>query len=180
MQLTHHILAQHRIRALRSVTSSAPRTLRSARLITTAAMKASSSSHDDYFKFLSSRLRSISSPGRPLAHTAHPLPASPTPPLPPSATPLQASWNGKVIAESDKTEVVDNNHYFPPESIKKEFFEPSQTHTTCGWKGVASYYSVAVDGAVNKDAAWYYPEPKDAAKQIKGYVAFWKGVKVSP
>lgn len=93
---------------------------------------------------------------------------------------MKATWEGTVIAESDKTVVVENNHYFPPESIKKEYFQPSDTHTTCGWKGVASYYSVDVgDGKVNKDAAWYYPDPKPAAKEVAGYIAFWKGVKVS-
>ena len=90
----------------------------------------------------------------------------------------RAIWNGKVIAESDKTVVVENNHYFPPKSINKEFFQDSSTHTTCGWKGVASYYDVVVDGKVNKDAAWYYPDTKSAADNIKGYIAFWKGVKV--
>jgi uncharacterized protein (DUF427 family) len=90
----------------------------------------------------------------------------------------KAIWNGTVIAESDRTEVVEGNHYFPADSIKAEYFQPSSTHTTCGWKGVASYYTIAVDGQTNPDAAWYYPEPKDAAKKIAGYVAFWRGVKV--
>ncbi|XGV87078.1 MAG: DUF427 domain-containing protein [Limnothrix sp. BL-A-16] len=90
----------------------------------------------------------------------------------------KAIWNGTVIAESDRTEVVEGNHYFPADSIKAEYFQPSNTHTTCGWKGVASYYTIAVDGQTNPDAAWYYPEPKDAAKKIAGYVAFWRGVKV--
>ena len=90
----------------------------------------------------------------------------------------KAIWNGAVLAESDKCEVVDNNYYFPPDAIKREYFKDSSTHTTCGWKGVASYYSVEVGGQVNKDAAWYYPSPKDAAKNIGGYIAFWKGVKV--
>ncbi|HBK96547.1 MAG TPA: hypothetical protein DD001_04060 [Microcoleaceae bacterium UBA10368] len=90
----------------------------------------------------------------------------------------KAIWNGAVLAESDKCEVVDNNYYFPPDTIKREYFKDSSTHTTCGWKGVASYYSVEVGGQVNKDAAWYYPTPKDAAKNIGGYIAFWKGVKV--
>jgi uncharacterized protein (DUF427 family) len=90
----------------------------------------------------------------------------------------KAIWNGTVIAESDRTEVVEGNHYFPPDAIKAEYFQPSNTHTTCGWKGVASYYTIAVDGQTNPDAAWYYPEPKDAAKKIAGYVAFWRGVKV--
>ncbi len=75
--------------------------------------------------------------------------------------------------------MVEGNHYFPPQSVKKEFFKPSATHTTCPWKGLASYYSVDVNGQTNADAAWYYPQPKDAAKQIANYVAFWKGVKIS-
>ena len=90
----------------------------------------------------------------------------------------KAIWNGAVIAESDKCVVVENNQYFPPDAINKEYFKDSSTHTTCPWKGVASYYSLEVDGQVNKDAAWYYPTAKDAAKNIEGYVAFWKGVKV--
>lgn len=90
----------------------------------------------------------------------------------------KATWNGTVIAESDRCETVENNLYFPPDSIKSEYFQPSDTHTVCSWKGTASYYSLAVDGQVNKDAAWYYPEPKSAASNIKGYVAFWRGVKV--
>jgi uncharacterized protein (DUF427 family) len=90
----------------------------------------------------------------------------------------KAIWNGAVLAESDACEVVENNYYFPPNAIKSEYFKESSTHTTCGWKGVASYYSIEVNGEVNKDAAWYYPTPKDAAKNITGYIAFWKGVKV--
>ena len=90
----------------------------------------------------------------------------------------RAMWNGAVLAESQKTEVVEGNHYFPPEAVRREFFRDSATHTVCSWKGTASYYDVVVDGQVNKDAAWYYPEPKDAAKQIAGYIAFWRGVKV--
>ncbi|BAU09896.1 hypothetical protein LEP3755_03720 [Leptolyngbya sp. NIES-3755] len=90
----------------------------------------------------------------------------------------RAIWNGAVLAESDRTEVVEGNQYFPPDSIKPEYFQDSSTHTTCGWKGVASYYNLVVDGQTNKDAAWYYPTPKDAAKNITGYIAFWKGVKV--
>jgi uncharacterized protein (DUF427 family) len=90
----------------------------------------------------------------------------------------RAIWNDAVLAESDKTIVVEGNHYFPPDSINKEYFEPSSTHTICSWKGTASYYNIEVNGAVNKDAAWYYPTPLDAAKQIAGHVAFWKGVKV--
>ncbi len=90
----------------------------------------------------------------------------------------KAIWNGQVLAESDKTIVVENNHYFPPDSLKAEYFKISDTHTVCGWKGTASYYDVVVDGAVNKDAAWFYPTPKAAAQNISGYVAFWRGVKV--
>jgi uncharacterized protein (DUF427 family) len=92
---------------------------------------------------------------------------------------MKATWNDKVIAESDATIVIENNHYFPPESVKQEYLQGSDTHTTCPWKGLASYYTISVDGRENKDAAWYYPDPKDAAAEIKGYIAFWKGVKVS-
>jgi uncharacterized protein (DUF427 family) len=91
---------------------------------------------------------------------------------------MKAIWKNKVIAESDKIETVEGNAYFPASAVKKEFFKPSDTHTVCGWKGTASYYDVVVDGEVNKDAAWFYPEPKDAAKNIKDHVAFWRGVKV--
>lgn len=90
----------------------------------------------------------------------------------------KATWNGAVLAESDKTIVIEGNHYFPAAAIRSEYFKPSATHTICGWKGTASYYTVEVDGKQNVDAAWYYPTPKDAAKEIAGYVAFWKGVKV--
>jgi uncharacterized protein (DUF427 family) len=90
----------------------------------------------------------------------------------------RALWNGKVIAESDKFETVEGNIYFPPDTIKREFFKPSDTHTFCPWKGTASYYTVDVDGKQNKDAAWYYPETKPAANNIKGYIAFWHGVTV--
>jgi uncharacterized protein (DUF427 family) len=90
----------------------------------------------------------------------------------------RAIWNGAVLAESDRCEVVEGNQYFPPDSLNMDYFAPSTTHTTCGWKGVASYYTLTVDGKTNADAAWYYPDPKDAAKQIKGYVAFWRGVTV--
>jgi uncharacterized protein (DUF427 family) len=91
---------------------------------------------------------------------------------------MKAIWNGAVIAESHDTVVVEGNHYFPPETVNKAFLQSSETHTVCGWKGTASYYNVVVNGEVNKDAAWYYPETKDAAKNVEGYVAFWKGVKV--
>ncbi len=90
----------------------------------------------------------------------------------------RAVWNNTVLAESDRTEVVEGNHYFPPESIRRDYFRPSQTHTTCGWKGQASYYTIEVNGQVNPDAAWYYPDPLPAAKNIRGHVAFWKGVRV--
>jgi uncharacterized protein (DUF427 family) len=90
----------------------------------------------------------------------------------------KATWNGKVLAESEATIVVEGNHYFPREAVKWEHFTESKTHTVCGWKGTASYYTVTVDGQSNPDAAWYYPMPKDAAKEITGYVAFWHGVKV--
>ncbi len=91
---------------------------------------------------------------------------------------MKATWNGETLAESDNTIVIENNHYFPESSINKNFFKGSDTHSICPWKGKASYYSLDVKGEINKDAAWYYPEPKDAAKEIKNYVAFWKGVKV--
>lgn len=90
----------------------------------------------------------------------------------------KATWNGVVLAESDKTEVVEGNQYFPADSVKREYFKETSTHSTCPWKGLASYYTIEVNGKENKDAAWYYPEPKDAAKQIKDHVAFWKGVEV--
>ncbi len=90
----------------------------------------------------------------------------------------KAIWNGAVLAESDNCEMVENNYYFPPDSINQEYFKPSDTHTTCGWKGVASYYNIVVDGKENKDAAWYYPDTKEKANNIKNYVAFWRGVKV--
>ncbi|MDQ3743393.1 MAG: DUF427 domain-containing protein [Acidobacteriota bacterium] len=91
---------------------------------------------------------------------------------------MKATWKGAVLAESDETVVVEGNHYFPAASIKKEHFRESETHTVCPWKGTASYYDVVVGGELNKDAAWYYPQPKDAAKEIKDRVAFWRGVKV--
>jgi uncharacterized protein (DUF427 family) len=90
----------------------------------------------------------------------------------------QAIWNGATLAESDQCEIVEGNHYFPPDTINRQYFKASDTHTTCPWKGVASYYLVEVDGKTNKDAAWYYPFPKVAAKNITGYVAFGKGVQV--
>ena len=91
---------------------------------------------------------------------------------------MKATWKGEVLAESDETVVVEGNHYFPAESVRREHFRESETHTTCPWKGEASYYDVIVGDEVNADAAWYYPEPKEAAKQIKDRVAFWRGVRV--
>jgi uncharacterized protein (DUF427 family) len=91
---------------------------------------------------------------------------------------MKATWKGEVLAESDETVVVEGNQYFPADSIKREHFRESETHTICPWKGTASYYDVVVGGDVNKDAAWFYPEPKDAAREIKDRVAFWRGVKV--
>lgn len=90
----------------------------------------------------------------------------------------KAMWEGTVLAESDAIVEVEGNLYFPPQAIKTEYFKPSNNHTTCPWKGLASYYHVEVNGKRNADAAWYYPEPKQAAHQIKGHVAFWKGTKV--
>jgi uncharacterized protein (DUF427 family) len=91
---------------------------------------------------------------------------------------MKAIWNDTVIAESNETVVIENNHYFPANSIKREYFKDSSTHTSCPWKGLASYYTLEVNGKQNVDSAWYYPETKTAADGIKGYVAFWKGVKV--
>jgi uncharacterized protein (DUF427 family) len=90
----------------------------------------------------------------------------------------RATWNDVVLAESDRTVVVEGNHYFPLDSLRREYFKPSSTHTVCPWKGQASYYHVEVNGQVNRDAAWYYPTPLDPAKHISGHVAFWKGVQV--
>ena len=92
---------------------------------------------------------------------------------------MKAIWNETVLAESDDTILVEGNHYFPAESIDKQYFQPSQTQSVCGWKGTASYYDVVVNGDTNKDAAWYYPDCKPDAKNIEGRVAFWKGVKVT-
>lgn len=91
---------------------------------------------------------------------------------------MKAIWNGQIIAESDDTIVIEGNHYFPENAIKKEFFEPSEKHTVCPWKGTASYYDVVAGGETNKDAAWFYPDAKPEAENIKNYVAFWKGVEV--
>ena len=92
---------------------------------------------------------------------------------------MKATWNGKVIAESNDTKVVEGNHYFPADSVNRAYIKESSKNSTCPWKGVASYYSLVVDGKENTDAAWYYPAPKDAAAEIKDHVAFWKGVEVS-
>lgn len=92
---------------------------------------------------------------------------------------VKAVWRGAVLAESDRTVMVEGNHYFPPESLRREHVRDSATHTRCAWKGQASYYDVVVDGQVNKDAAWYYPQPLEAARQIAGRVAFWHGVEVT-
>lgn len=93
---------------------------------------------------------------------------------------MKAVWRGKIIAESDKTVVVENNHYFPPGSVKMEYLKKSGNTYQCKWKGVADYYDVVVGGEVNPDAAWVYPEPTEPAKMIKGRFAFWKGVEVNP
>jgi uncharacterized protein (DUF427 family) len=93
---------------------------------------------------------------------------------------MTATWNDTVLAQSDDTIVVEGNHYFPPESIRTECFRPSDRRSACAWKGAASYYDLVIGDDVNPDAAWYYPEPKEAAKHIAGYVAFWNGVKVEP
>jgi uncharacterized protein (DUF427 family) len=90
----------------------------------------------------------------------------------------QALWNGVVLAESDDLVQVEGNYYFPSESLNKSYFESSDTHTTCPWKGLASYFTLQVAGKQNKDAAWYYPSPKEAAREITGRVAFWKGVEI--
>lgn len=93
---------------------------------------------------------------------------------------MKATWNGTVIAQSDDTVVVEGNHYFPRESVRADLLEDSPTTSVCPWKGTASYHHLRVDGELNRDAVWYYAEPKDAAKQIRGRVAFWKGVRVEP
>lgn len=93
---------------------------------------------------------------------------------------MKATWNGHVIAESDDTVVVEGNHYFPMDAVDRTLLKPSATTTVCGWKGTASYFSIEAGGEVNPDAVWTYPEPKDAAKEIAGRVAFWKGVTVAP
>jgi len=92
---------------------------------------------------------------------------------------MKAIWRDAVLAESDQTIQVEGNHYFPPNSVTQQHFRPSDKHTTCPWKGIASYYHVQVGDELNQDAAWYYPEPKEAAQRIKNYVAFWRGVTVT-
>ena len=91
---------------------------------------------------------------------------------------MKAIWNGVVLAESDNTIVVEGNHYFPPNSLNVDYFKPSDKHTTCPWKGLANYYTLEANGDTNQGAAWTYPQPKDAAKHIAGYVTFWRGVRV--
>ena len=90
----------------------------------------------------------------------------------------QAVWNGATIAESDDTVIVEGNHYFPADAVNESYLRPSDTHTVCPWKGTASYYTLEVDGSTNEDAAWYYPETKDAAKHVEGRIAFWRGVEI--
>ena len=91
---------------------------------------------------------------------------------------MKAEWNGEVIAESDRTVVIEGNHYFPPDSVRREYLQSSSTTTVCPWKGTAHYYNVVVEGNENRDAAWYYPTPKEAAAKIKNHVAFWRGINV--
>jgi len=90
----------------------------------------------------------------------------------------RAVWNGVVLAESDRCEIVEGNYYFPADSVKTAYLRPSETHSVCPWKGTASYHHVEVDGQRNADAAWHYPQPSAAAQQIKDYIAFWKGIRV--
>ena len=92
---------------------------------------------------------------------------------------MKAIWNNQILAESEETVVIENNHYFPPGSLNMDLFETSETTTVCPWKGTASYYTISISGKENKDAAWYYPSPKDAASEIKDHVAFWRGVAVA-
>ena len=92
---------------------------------------------------------------------------------------MKAISNGQLIAESDQTKNVEGNQYFPVDSINKEFLKSSETHTVCHWKGTASYYDVVVEGQINKDAAWYYPDPSEKAMPIKDYIAFWRGVEIT-
>ncbi len=92
---------------------------------------------------------------------------------------MKAKWKGKIIAQSDKTKIVENNHYFPMEDIKKEYFKKSESRTRCPWKGEASYFHVKIGDELNKDAAWYYPQASYAAKPIENHVAFWNGIKIT-
>lgn len=92
---------------------------------------------------------------------------------------MKAIWNNTIIAESSNTRIVENNHYFPMEDVKDKYLKSSDSHTRCPWKGKASYFHIEIDGQINEDAAWYYPEASYAAKPIENYVAFWKGVKVT-
>jgi uncharacterized protein (DUF427 family) len=101
-------------------------------------------------------------------------------PHPQKDIPMKAIWNGAVIAQSDETVVVEGNHYFPENSLNRDYVTFSNHHTMCSWKGQASYYSLLVNGEMNTDAAWYYPDPKPEADNIKGHIAFWKGVKIEP
>ena len=91
---------------------------------------------------------------------------------------MKAIWKNTILAESDDTIIIEGNHYFPAGALDQRFFKDSDTQSVCPWKGTASYYDVEVDGEINKDAAWYYPETSDLAKTIKGYIAFWKGIKI--
>ena len=90
----------------------------------------------------------------------------------------KAIWKGVVLAESDDTEIVEGNQYFPPDSLERQYFRETEEHSLCSWKGTANYYDVVIDGQINEQAAWYYPDPMPAATNIKGYVAFWKSVEV--
>ena len=92
---------------------------------------------------------------------------------------MKAAWKGAIVADSDATRVIEGNHYFPPASVKREYLKDSKTTSVCPWKGEASYYTLEIDGTRNEDAAWYYPTPKEAAAEIKGYIAFWRGVEVT-
>jgi uncharacterized protein (DUF427 family) len=110
--------------------------------------------------------------GHPLGGEVHHTTRKEVPPVP------RALWKGKVVAESTVCQEVEGNLYFPPDTVKMELLRESETHTVCPWKGTASYYDIVVDGAVNRDAAWYYPDPKEAAKHITDHVAFWRGVTI--
>ena len=92
----------------------------------------------------------------------------------------KATWNGALLAETDRTVIVEGNHYFPAKSVRAEYLRSSETHSVCPWKGTASYYNIEVNGENNPDAAWFYPDPKPAAAQIRDHVAFWKGVRIEP